>query len=140
MNPFRLDGKVAVVTGAAGLLGAELCRTLAEAGAKVISGDLDPEAVRRATGSLPGEVHPVDLNVCDAPSIRGALRMALDRWDRVDILANNAAVDDKFETPPLIPSKTLKRSISFSRWARASFPFTRNVACATLWARRRSRM
>ena len=49
---FDLTGRAAIVTGGAGLLGAEFCRTLAEAGAAVIVADLDGEAAIHVAASL----------------------------------------------------------------------------------------
>ena len=49
---FDLTGRAAIVTGGAGLLGAEFCKTLAEAGAAVMVADLDGEAAEDLADSL----------------------------------------------------------------------------------------
>ena len=49
---FDLTGRVAVVTGGAGLLGAEFCRTLAEGGAAVAVVDLNAEAAQKLAAAL----------------------------------------------------------------------------------------
>ena len=51
-DKFNLDGQVAIVTGGAGLLGAEFCRTLAEAGAAVVVADLNGDAADKVAQGL----------------------------------------------------------------------------------------
>lgn len=96
---FRLDGKVAVVTGAAGLLGREHCRALAGAGAIVVAADLDgagaaalAERVRAESG---GPALGLSLDVSDGARVRAAAERVLAEFGRVDVLVNNAAIDDK---------------------------------------------
>jgi NAD(P)-dependent dehydrogenase (short-subunit alcohol dehydrogenase family) len=94
---FTLEGKVAVVTGAAGLLGREHSRALAAAGAHVVLADLDLLACRREAREVPGSL-PVELDVASPDSVRAARDEVLRRLGRIDVLVNNAAVDDKFES------------------------------------------
>ena len=98
MASFSLAQRVAVVTGAMGLLGRQHCRALASAGARVVAADLDEEACRKVAGELEGEAfgHAVDVTAKDSVT---ALRDAvLARFGRLDILVNNAAVNEKVET------------------------------------------
>jgi NAD(P)-dependent dehydrogenase (short-subunit alcohol dehydrogenase family) len=92
---MTLDGKVCVVTGALGLLGSELVRVLAAAGGKVVITDRDHDAcVDRARG-IPGAFgHGADITRPEA--VASLLAAVLDHHDRVDVLINNAAIDDKF--------------------------------------------
>ncbi len=97
---FDLSGRVAVVTGAAGLLGAEFCRTLAQAGARLVIADLDPRQIprtgRRAqTGRLQATSVPTD--VADEKSVHHMVQATLDAYGRLDILVNSAALDPKFD-------------------------------------------
>ncbi len=93
MDQFRLDGRVAVVTGASGGLGERFARVLADAGASVVL------VARRADrlGELAGElddalVAPADL--ADPDQRASAVAAALDRFGRVDVLVNNAGISD----------------------------------------------
>jgi NAD(P)-dependent dehydrogenase (short-subunit alcohol dehydrogenase family) len=103
---MTLEGKVAVVTGAIGLLGKEHCRALREAGAHVVVADLDLAQCKAFASEL--EVaspksdahllaHAVD--VTDKRSLE-TLRDSILAWKgRIDVLVNNAAINDMFENP-----------------------------------------
>ena len=92
---FELTGKVAVVTGALGLLGRRFCRGLAEFGASVAVVDLDAEAAAAFAAELSSEVGVealgVGCDVSDEASVASMVRTVLDRFGGIDILHNNAA-------------------------------------------------
>jgi NAD(P)-dependent dehydrogenase (short-subunit alcohol dehydrogenase family) len=97
--PFDLDGKVCVVTGGLGLIGRAFCRALADAGGTVVVTDLDhARCVERAASYGHRALgHGADIT---SPASLCALRDAiLGRHDRIDVLVNSAAIDDKFESP-----------------------------------------
>jgi len=99
-DKFNLDGRVAVVTGGAGLLGAEFCRTLAEAGAAVLVADLNQAAADKvATGLADAGYTAADfgLDVTRIESTRELVAVTLGRYGRLDILVNSAALDPKFD-------------------------------------------
>lgn len=104
---FDLEGRVAVVTGASGLIGANHCRALAGAGATVIAVDLEQrvcdalaEAVRiEVPDDSAATVRGMAADVTDADALRGICRDILSQFGRVDILVNNAAINDMFENP-----------------------------------------
>lgn len=93
---FDLTGRVALVTGGAGLLGAEFCRTLVAAGARVVAADLDGAAAARLAASLPNTLG-VQTDVTDPASVHRTVAAALDAFGRLDILVNSAALDPKFD-------------------------------------------
>jgi NAD(P)-dependent dehydrogenase (short-subunit alcohol dehydrogenase family) len=98
-----LDGAVAVVTGALGLLGVHHCRALARAGARVVAVDLDgaacTELARTLSAEWGHEALGIAADVGDPASV-GALRDAVMKaCGQVDVLVNNAAVNDKVEDP-----------------------------------------
>src|SRR4051812_32996055 len=101
MNPFDLHGKVAVVTGATGLLGKEHCIALCDAGASVVVADLDGAACEKVARGLSDSALGVVLDVTQRASIEAGLRTIVSRFGKVDVLVNNAAVNDMFENPAL---------------------------------------
>lgn len=101
MNMFSLKDKVAIVTGALGLLGKEHCHALAEAGAHVVVSDLNEDRCREFALSLAPDALGAGTNVSDAASVSSLLRRTVERFGRIDILVNNAAVNEKFEDPLL---------------------------------------
>lgn len=97
---FKLDQRVAIVTGGAGLLGKEFCRTLAEAGAGVVVADLDETAAQRVAESLQSEgwqAVSVKVDVTAPDSVHALVAQTLSIYDRLDILVNSAALDPKFD-------------------------------------------
>jgi len=98
---FSLDGRVAVVTGALGLLGARHCAALARAGAHVVIADLDGEAAALAGRALAEtwgrRAIGVALDVGDPASVRRLRAVVLEAFGGVDVLVNNAAVNEKVE-------------------------------------------
>jgi 2-deoxy-D-gluconate 3-dehydrogenase len=97
---FDLTGQVAIVTGGVGLLGAEFCRTLAEAGAAVTVADLDIEGADRLTSNLTSDGYRAQsqyTDVTSTSSVKDMVSATLDCFGRLDILVNSAALDPKFD-------------------------------------------
>lgn len=99
-DKFKLEGRVAVVTGGAGQLGTEFCRTLAEAGASVLVADLDQEAAGKVAQELTEAGFPsigFGLDVTRIDSVQELAAVTLKKFGRLDILVNSAALDPKFD-------------------------------------------
>jgi len=97
---FRLQDRVALVTGGAGLLGTQFCRTLAAAGASVIVADIDARGAQTVSDSLAQAGHAtmaVHTDVTSADSVRQLVRTTQDTYGRLDILVNSAVLDPKFD-------------------------------------------
>jgi NAD(P)-dependent dehydrogenase (short-subunit alcohol dehydrogenase family) len=92
---FRLDGKVAVVTGAAGLLGEQHAIALSDLGASVVLTDLKVDVCQRRVSEIAAQKRaPAMALACDVTqkgSWEALLQRVLSRFGRVDILVNNAA-------------------------------------------------
>jgi NAD(P)-dependent dehydrogenase (short-subunit alcohol dehydrogenase family) len=90
---FSLAGKVAVVTGATGVLGSEMARSLARSGARVgVLGRREKKASQVA-GEIEvegGEALALPADVLDTDELEGARDALLERWGRMDILVNAA--------------------------------------------------
>jgi NAD(P)-dependent dehydrogenase (short-subunit alcohol dehydrogenase family) len=92
---FRLDGRVAVVTGGGGGLGTSICRALAEAGAAVavVGRPGDPlEDVRDAILADGGRAIAVEADVSDGESVQAMADQVVRELGGVDVLVNNAAI------------------------------------------------
>jgi NAD(P)-dependent dehydrogenase (short-subunit alcohol dehydrogenase family) len=101
VQSFALGGKVALVTGAAGLLGREHASALAEAGAHVVAVDRALDDVRPVADAIAMrtgvEALALAADVCDDVSLRRARDEVLARFGRLDVLVNNAAINDAVE-------------------------------------------
>jgi NAD(P)-dependent dehydrogenase (short-subunit alcohol dehydrogenase family) len=92
---FGLDGRVAIVTGAARGVGAAIATSLAGAGARVCVADVDAggaAARAAAIGAAGGQACSQLVDVSDAASVNRMVDAVLARWARVDILVNNAGI------------------------------------------------
>jgi 2-deoxy-D-gluconate 3-dehydrogenase len=108
-DKFNLQDRVAVVTGGAGLLGAEFCRALAEAGASVAVVDLNEAAAGKVAADLTAAGHRVRAVPADItrPEEGTALVAAtLKEFGRLDVLVNSAALDPKFDPQALAKGLT----------------------------------
>lgn len=90
-----LTNRVALVTGAAGGLGRTFCLALAAAGARVVAADLNlagAQQTAEAAGAAGGQAVAVAVDVTREAETGQMVAAAVDRWGRVDILVNNAAL------------------------------------------------
>lgn len=92
MNRYDLQGKVAIVTGAARGIGRGITRRLIESGAQVAVWDIDAEAGGRTAATLGQNAFAAAVDLTQSAGIERALAATLDRFGDVDILVNNAGI------------------------------------------------
>jgi 2-deoxy-D-gluconate 3-dehydrogenase len=121
---FDLSGRVAVVTGGAGLLGNEFCQTLLESGASTVVADINDDAAKKLASSLnerfqskesSSRAIPVQVDISSKNSVEELFHLVSEEFGKVDILVNAAAIDPKFDPDSLAVSDS---SVGFE-----DFPF-----------------
>lgn len=115
---FDLSGKTAIVTGAAGLLGRRHCRALAGAGATVVATDANAGDCAKVAAELGGSAFGCAADVTDPDSLKGLLAEVLKRTGCVDILVNNAAINDRVESPETALEQSRFENYPLETWRR----------------------
>src|SRR4029077_9989127 len=101
----RLDGKVALISGAARGIGGETARLMGEAGATVAIGDLLDERGRETARTLGNAALYVHLDVTREDDWTAAVAAAVGRFGKLDILVNNAGCfSARISKPPASPN------------------------------------
>jgi NAD(P)-dependent dehydrogenase (short-subunit alcohol dehydrogenase family) len=92
---IRLDGKVAVVTGAAGFIGSATIRLLAERGARIVAVDRNEQELKTAIRDLPAAAQAlaVTADVSDENEVADYVRAAIDKFGTIDVFYNNAGIE-----------------------------------------------
>jgi len=100
LDKFNLKDQVAVVTGGVGLLGAEFCKTLAEAGAAVAVVDLNGDAANKVADGLIKDGYKamgIATDITKPDSVNAMVAAVLSTFGRLSVLVNSAALDPKFD-------------------------------------------
>ncbi|MGI9064292.1 MAG: SDR family NAD(P)-dependent oxidoreductase, partial [Pseudonocardiaceae bacterium] len=90
---LRLDGKVALVTGASRGIGRAIATAYSEAGAKVMISSRKQDALEEAARSMPGEVEVFAANAGEADQAEACVAACVERFGGLDVLVNNAATN-----------------------------------------------
>ena len=108
---IRLDGKIAVVTGAAGVIGRATTELLAERGARIVAVDRRREELEDAIKGLPASAEPlaVTADVSDEDEVADYVRAAVDRFGTIDVFYNNAGVEGEVRPITQCPLETFRR-------------------------------
>ncbi len=119
MNLFSLHHKTAIVTGALGLIGKQHCYALAEAGANVVVCDRDELLCREFAATLSTPSLGVGVDVTEPDSLYRLRQQVLDSFGHIDVLVNNAAINDMFESPLAAASQSRFENYPLDLWQKS---------------------
>ena len=102
-DPFRLDGQVALITGASRGIGAATASALAAAGATVFLSGRDAATLEQAAATIGDAAHVLAFDATDEAAATAAVGHIVDTAGRLDILVNNAGTVDR---SPLLQGTT----------------------------------
>ena len=89
--PGRLDGKVCVITGAGGGMGADAAQLFSEEGAQICVADVNLEAAEQVAAGI-RDGFAVQVDVADADSVQAMYDATAERYGGIDVLYNNAGI------------------------------------------------
>lgn len=119
LRAFDLTGRVAVITGGAGLLGQQHARAIASAGGIAVLIDLEAakpqDKARVLREELGVEALGIATDITNETQVQSLLNTLLERFGRVDILINNAANNPKMEASGKVEWSRLE-NFSLSQW------------------------
>lgn len=116
---FSLTNKAAVVTGALGLLGKNHCYALSEAGANIVVVDIDDNDCKKFAENLVTKSIGMGCNITDPESVKKLKDIALKNFGKIDILVNNAAINDKFENPTAAVEQSKFENYPLDLWQKS---------------------
>ena len=109
LDRFRLDGRVAIVTGASSGLGARFARVLDAAGASVVLAARRADRLEALAAEL-RDAHPVSVDLGESGATTRLVDATLERFDRIDVVVNNAGVEH-IEPATEQPLETFRREL-----------------------------
>lgn len=111
-DPHRLDGQVAIITGAAQGIGKGIALVLSEAGAKIVIGDLqDASGAVKNIQAAGGQSVSMLMDTSKPDDDRSLVELAISEYGRLDILVNNAAIDAPSGNVWDLPDEDWERTI-----------------------------
>ncbi len=120
LKKSRLDKKVAIITGGAGLLGMQHAFALLECGARVIIADINSEVIEKAQNKLTKKysemIGSFVMDVTDVASIKKTKDEICKKYGSIDILINNAAIDPKVDNAHQIKESSRFENFSINQW------------------------
>ena len=122
-DPFRLDGKVALVTGSSRGIGRAIAEQMARAGAKVVISSRKADACEEVRASLAAQGHEAIAIVCNVgrrEELDNLVARTLETWGRIDVLVANAATNPHYGPLSSVSedawNKILSTNLSASLW------------------------
>src|SRR3954469_13499623 len=110
---IRLDGKIAVVTGAAGVIGTATIQLLAARGSRIVAVDRREQDLKTAIKDLPGSAQAVSItaDVSREEEVAEYVRATVDRFGAIDIFYNNAGIEGEIVSITKYPVETFRKVI-----------------------------
>lgn len=110
-DSIRLDGRVAIVTGAAGVIGAATIALMAARGARIVAVDRRESDLARAVASLPAgaEALAITADVTREDEVAAYVRAACDRFGTIDVFYNNAGIEGEIKPIVDYPLEAFRR-------------------------------
>jgi NAD(P)-dependent dehydrogenase (short-subunit alcohol dehydrogenase family) len=108
---IRLDGRVAVVTGAAGFIGRATAKLLAARGARIVAIDRREDDLKAAIADLPpsAEAHAIAADVTSEDEVQDYVRASVDRFGKIDVFYNNAGIEGDVRKITDYPLESFRR-------------------------------
>jgi NAD(P)-dependent dehydrogenase (short-subunit alcohol dehydrogenase family) len=119
MELFSLKNKTAIVTGALGLIGKEHCKALSEAGANVVVADINEVNCETFAKSLQTKSIGLELDVTNPDLIKNLKEKVLSLFGHIDVLINNAAINDMFEDPKAATEQSKFENYPLELWQKS---------------------
>lgn len=116
---FSLKDKVAIITGALGLIGKNHCFALSEAGANIVVCDLDELKCQEFAKSLTTKSIGIGVDITNKSSIENLKDKTIKEFGKIDILVNNAAINDMFENPQAATEKSMFENYPIDMWQKS---------------------
>jgi len=107
----RFDGATVLITGATGGLGSGAARGFAAEGARLVLSDLDEKALAAFAGTLQAETALLAGNIADEKLSEDLVRLAVEKFGRLDVAVNNAGIVHNFVRLPQVASDEARRVI-----------------------------
>jgi NAD(P)-dependent dehydrogenase (short-subunit alcohol dehydrogenase family) len=128
---IRLDGRVAVVTGAAGIIGTATMRLLAERGARIVAVDRKADELQAAIKDLPAsaEALAVTADVAREDEVADYVRASVDRFGTIDAFYNNAGIEGDIKPITEYSLESFRRVLDVNVVG-APAPMCASIACA----------
>jgi NAD(P)-dependent dehydrogenase (short-subunit alcohol dehydrogenase family) len=108
---IRLDGRVAIVTGAAGVIGTATLRLLAERGARIVAVDRREHDLKTAIRDLPAAAQalPIAADVTREDEVAAYVRAAVEKFGTIDVFYNNAGIEGDIAPITKYPMEVFRR-------------------------------
>lgn len=116
---FSLQGKVAIVTGALGLIGRNHCMALSEAGASVVVADTNEQKCTDFAHAYLKNSIGAYLDVTNKESVAEMTQTVLGKYGKIDALVNNAAINDMFEDPKAATEQSKFENYPLELWQKS---------------------